>query len=204
MWHLLTIIALAGVVLESVVLVALMRQVGGLLLHTRPPRPGALPGGPTEGAIATGLEKTTLTAPAVVLFTTPTCSACKPLLPLLPIIRKHYPEVQLRAAVGGDDGVVRIDYIRELGPFAAPELSTLFELWDIPATPFAVGLRDDGRVGPSGVVNTLDQFEALIEQLVVPVGTDSDQGDGSAPKSHNGHHRLEVLSPSQTKEGGRQ
>jgi thiol-disulfide isomerase/thioredoxin len=165
-WQVLTLLLVLAVVVQGVVLVALMRQVGGIIIQIRPPRAGALDDGPEVGSELV-LPDAEPDRPAVVLFIAPDCGPCHELLPNVPPAVRSYREVQFLAVVTGSDEEKRRAYARTIeGITARPDLHFLEEQWRIPGTPYAVGLTEDGRVATAGVVNTLDHVEAVAEAVI--------------------------------------
>jgi thiol-disulfide isomerase/thioredoxin len=181
-WQLIVVLLVVTVVAMAVVLVAVARQVGSLLLQVAPQRPGSIEGGPEIG---TAVDVPGLSSvPAVVTFVSPGCAPCEALGPAIPAIARHYPELTLAVAVVGGDGVERARLVAELAPYARSELDGLDREWDVPGTPFAVGIDPDGVARLSGVVNNLDQLEALAESLLaLPPAGEAEAGD-ERPHAH--------------------
>ena len=154
-----------AVVILGLLLVAVMRQVGAILLQISPARPGDIEGGPELGTNVEvpGLEKN---KPAIVVFVAPGCNVCEPLLPVIPIVERNYPELQVCVAIGGEDEHEREAYAQQLKNLARPDLHRLHRNWEVPGTPYAVGLDLTHRVVRTGVVNNLDHLEALAEFVV--------------------------------------
>jgi thiol-disulfide isomerase/thioredoxin len=167
-WHILSLLLLVAVATEAVVLVGLMRAVGALALRIGPTRLGEVEGGPAIGSIVTptGLS---VDRPTVILFMSPDCTACKPLVPLLPLLGAHFPEVDVLAAVIGGNSASRTAYAEEIGAAARLDLGELERDWEVTGTPFAVGVSGGGVVRATGVVNTLEHLEALAEEVLTPV-----------------------------------
>jgi thiol-disulfide isomerase/thioredoxin len=162
--HTVVILLVVAVVVEAFVLLALMRQVGTVLRHVRPPRPGSQFGGPERGTV--------LDVPdfiegerAVLVFTAPNCPSCKSLEPALRPVAEHYDLELVPILVGGSDEQ-RDQYARSLEVPARTDLSHLYDEWTIPGTPFAIGVDPAGKVVESGIVNDLDQLEALAGHVM--------------------------------------
>lgn len=160
-WHVLAGAALVYCGILTFVLVAVMRQVGSLLLLINPDFPREVPGGPDldQEVDVPGLAA----APAVVLFVAPGCAACEDLMPTIPNVVRAFPDVAVVAAVGQADTPAGRELVAELGAAARADLSTLQEDWDVPGTPFGVAVSADRRVAGRGIVNTLDQLTTLAE-----------------------------------------
>lgn len=158
-WQLLIILLLVAVVFEGLLLIGVMRQVGGLLLRLPAPRPGTTEGGPETGS---PVDVDDLRAqPGVLLFLSPGCSLCDDLVPGLPSLEKHFPELQLIAVPLSADDQVRAEYAKTLPIRTRSDLRDLRAQWSIEGTPYAVGFDSDLRVVGSGVVNNVEQVEAL-------------------------------------------
>lgn len=139
------------VLVLSVVVVALARQMGTLHLRLGPrgalevdtegPALGeAVP--PTSGIDATGAS-VTVGGPGskrLVLFSSPTCPICEEVAPGVPVA----------AAVAGLTPLVLSD----------PDME---RAWDVPGTPFMVILDELGIVRAKGTVNNLEQVEGLVD-----------------------------------------
>lgn len=139
------------VLVLSVVVVALTRQMGTLHLRLGPrgalevdtegPALGeAVP--PTSGIDATGAS-VTVGGPGskrLVLFSSPTCPICEEVAPGVPVA----------AAVAGLTPLVLSDPAME-------------RAWDVPGTPFMVILDELGIVRAKGTVNNLEQVEGLVD-----------------------------------------
>lgn len=166
-WHLLVgVLALSVVVLAAVV-VGMLRQLGTLLIQLQPPRPGVLEGqGPTPGLAIPDSEPAG-DAAGVVVFLSPSCQLCPAVADVLPTLERRYPELRVRALVVGDDEALVNQYARTVrAGGAVADSSSLYEQWQVPGTPFAVGVGSDRRVVVSGVVNALAQLETLADTVV--------------------------------------
>lgn len=175
-WQIVVVLLVIAVAVEGLVIVGLLRQVGALLLHISP-RPGlrAEFGGPDLGVAPPG-DVPDVPLPWVAVFTSPRCKACDVLVPIVYRTAPHYEDVAFTLIPSGTD--VEADYAQQLGHLGRPDLAGLLAGWDVKVTPFAVGVASDGRVVTKGVVNSLDQLEALVEQTLYPV----DEQEGSLRK----------------------
>jgi hypothetical protein len=154
------------VVIEGLALLAVMRQVGTVLTHVAPPRPGVLPGGPTVGQLVPEMLAPSRSSGELVVFLGAHCPACTAVEKILPTVAKAYPQLELVAAVLGEVVSQREAHAKEVPIPARVDLQGLASEWAVPGTPYAVGVGGDGRVVASGIVNTLDQIEALAETVV--------------------------------------
>lgn len=138
-------------VVLSVIVVALARQVGTLHLRLGPR--GALEidtegpslGDPLPPVEAGGADGAPIMVGGpgprrLVLFSSPTCIVCREVAPALP------------AAAGAADLVPQIVH--------DPDVERHFE---VPGTPFLLVLDEAGVVRAKGTVNTLEQVEGLVD-----------------------------------------
>jgi len=170
LWQVLVVVLLIAVVLEAVALVAVMRQVGGVLLQLNPARVGQIEGGGPEPGTEVEYPGREIGKPALVLFVSHTCGLCKDLIPAIPVVQSHYRELEIVAVVTGGEEGDRLAYAKGIGETARPDLHDLQQRWSVPGTPFAVAIDRDNRVQVSGVANSLDQLEALAETLLADDG----------------------------------
>jgi thiol-disulfide isomerase/thioredoxin len=132
----------------SVMVVALLRQVG--VLHTRLRPLGVhfagegperlVPAPPLPGV---DYSDKTMT---LVAFSSPTCEVCHALLPSLRAMERQYRDLAL----------VEV----ELGPAAQP----VFSAFNVRSTPYVVTVDRNGIVQGRGVANSLEQVEVLVEE----------------------------------------
>lgn len=137
----------AAVLVLSVAVVALLRQIGVLHARLHPLGANFAGEGPALDTAAPTLPDTTYAdAPLTVLaFTSPGCAVCKVLRPSLEALRRGYPEIQLREI--------------DLGSARAT-----FDAFMVRSTPYVVAVDTAGVVRGRGVVNSLEQIEELLEQ----------------------------------------
>jgi hypothetical protein len=189
-WQILVLLLLAAVVLEGLVLVGVMRQLGSLLLRLPPPRPGVTGGGPAPGS---EVEVADLRAQAgVMVFLSPGCALCDDVVSGLPSLARHFPEVQLIAIPVKADPDARVAYGRTLPIRARPDLYDLRVSWGIDGTPYAVGFDRGLRVVGSGVVNGVEQVEALAVAASDGYQAPDDQGHVNGEPSTR-VEKLEIL-----------
>jgi hypothetical protein len=180
LWQILILLLVVAVVIEAIVQIAVMRQVGGILMQLRPARVGEIEGeGPELGQVVEfdGLDPA---RPAMVLFLSPDCQICRPLVSAIPSVERHYDELKLVTIVTGNDETRRAAYAKNVGSSARLDLKELMSEWSIPGTPFAVGIDGSGIVSKSGVVNSLDQLEALAEFLLRSKDSEVSEAEFSA------------------------
>jgi hypothetical protein len=164
---------------ETVLLLAVMRQIGVLSMRIKPipalvddeagPTPGTvLADVPLEAAANADGLRPFARERSLVFFVSPTCSLCASLLKPLAAVRKTYPDLDVFLAAEEEPNRAA-DYARRsrtsLPVFVAPDL---FRAWEIEGTPFALIADRERRILRSGVVNNLEQLEVLIESLNAP------------------------------------
>jgi hypothetical protein len=165
-WEVLLVFVFVAVVIEGVVLVGVLRQLGTILVQIGPPRPGIVDGaGPPTGSLV-DLEVVSRDIPSVLVFLSPSCQLCPPVAAALPDLEREFPEVEVIRAVVGAATDDKLAYARQVGPRARTDLDGLYEKWQVPGTPFAVGITSDGRVAVSGVVNSFPQLETLVQTVL--------------------------------------
>lgn len=163
LWQALSILNVIGLIVVSLVLVGSLRQLGTVMVRLTPARPGEIEGGPARGEHV-ALDGLRAGRPAIVLFMAPGCDLCDDLVPVLPTVSRHYRELDLFVALPEhSDTNAYSDRLTEL---ARPDLHELFSAWEIPGTPFAVGLDASHLVVSSGVTNNVEHIEALAERLL--------------------------------------
>ena len=132
----------------SVMVVALLRQVGVLHTRLRPlgvhfagEGPDRLEPAPPLPDVDYGDHTMTLVA-----FTSPTCEVCHALLPSLRAMERQYRDLAL----------VEV----ELGAASQP----VFSAFNVKSTPYVVTVDRHGVVQGRGVANSLEQVEVLVEE----------------------------------------
>ena len=132
----------------SVMVVALLRQVGVLHTRLRPlgvhfagEGPERLVPAPPVPGVDFGAHAMTLLA-----FSSPTCEVCRELLPSLRVLERQYRDLAL----------VEV----ELGAPTQP----VFSAFGVRSTPYVVTVDRSGIVQGRGVANSLEQVEVLVEE----------------------------------------
>ncbi len=188
-WRIVVVLLAVGVLIEAVILVAVMRQVGELLLHGGPTiRAKALRGPEVETTVDVPGRKPT-GRPALVVFTSSACEQCQALEPGFKRIHALYGpdadnghQLDLVAVLTDRDANGRAEHARELGPWARTDLIALMQDWKVPGTPFAVALDGEHRVKGAQVVNTQMEIEALaVETLGVLFIPREERGEHAFP-----------------------
>lgn len=137
-----------AVLVLSFAVVALLRQLG--VLHARLHTLGVHFGGegPELGSLAARVDGLDYEATDVSLlaFTSPTCEVCAELRPSLVAVDRAYRDVQLRV-LDLDDGS-----------------RATFQAFNVRSTPYLVAVDRTGAVRGRGVVNSLEQVEALLAE----------------------------------------
>jgi thiol-disulfide isomerase/thioredoxin len=140
-----------AVLVLSVLVIALLRQVGVLHARLRPmgvhfagEGPERLKPAPALDGVSWSDRRMTLVA-----FTSPTCEICKGLVPALQVLDRQYPDV----------GLVVLDH--------GPETAATFAAFNVSSTPYVVAVDGDGVVQGRGVANSLEQVEVLLEEALV-------------------------------------
>jgi hypothetical protein len=166
-WRLVVVALAAGVVVEGVMLVAVMRQIGELLLHGAPTE-ARVHHGPRVGEIVEVPDREPTGRPLLVLFTSSECERCAMLAPWIQRMHAVYgPEadnghqLDVLAALTDRNIATRAEHALQLGSFARTDLVALMQEWDVPGTPFAVALDGEDRIQGAEAVNTRMQLEML-------------------------------------------
>ncbi len=183
-------------VLNTVAVVALIRQVG--VLHIRIAPVGGLTGagGPAYGSqlqLPAALNKLTRTDAAryAVGFVSPTCGVCGPITSSFGRIAKSSrTDTAVLLVIDASEKDAR-EYMRTKGVTSLPYLADKTSFRDnVPGAPWAVITDGSGKVIVSGGVNTLDNIEEMLDQaddlVANPPITDS-QGN------HASEHQMEAI-----------
>jgi hypothetical protein len=144
-------VALAGLAVLAVAVLALARELGELRLAVRPQAALSLEHeGPELGSRVGLIERFEGRAPiALAVFTSPGCALCRALEPSLRLVASD-PEVELET----------FDEEADAG---------VWESLAVPGSPYGVVLDPDGVVLAKGTFNTLFQLESLIADATQPI-----------------------------------
>lgn len=166
-----------AVIALSLVVVALLRQVG--VLHERIAPAGALMvrGGPAVGDPAPVLEVASWSGETLriggaepegratlVCFVSPTCPVCKTLLPVMRGLAAGEPSLRVVLASDGSRAEHAV-FVAEQGLADAPYVlsSALGLAYRVAQLPYAVLIDASGVVRAAGLVNTREHLESLLE-----------------------------------------
>jgi hypothetical protein len=132
----------------SVVVVALLRQVGVLHTRLRPLGVHFAGEGPERLETAPPLPGVDYSSAAMTLvaFSSPACEVCEALLPSLRVMERQYRDLRL----------VEV----ELGDPSRP----VFSAFNVRSTPYVVTVDRAGVVQGRGIANSLEQVEVLVEE----------------------------------------
>jgi len=175
------------ILILSVMLFALTRQVG--ILHERVAPAGALQptSGPKVGEITEKIRVTSLDGNEFdiggsgdgqnikfILFISPTCPVCKELVPTaISLIGSEAQRMELFFASDGENMQQHKSYVTDLEitdyPYFVSERLGL--AYQVSKLPFAVLIDGDGVLRSKGLVNTREHMESLIEAMDTGVAT---------------------------------
>jgi methylamine dehydrogenase accessory protein MauD len=175
------------ILILSVMLFALTRQVG--ILHERVAPAGALQptSGPKVGEITEKIRVTSLDGNEFdiggsgdgqnikfILFISPTCPVCKELVPTaIALIGSEAQRMELFFASDGENMQQHKSYVADLEitdyPYFVSERLGL--AYQVSKLPFAVLIDGDGVLRSKGLVNTREHMESLIEAMDTGVAT---------------------------------
>jgi len=175
-WHTATIVALVLTAAEAILLLGLARAVAPLVVSR--------PGPPAERGVAVGTKMPFMLLPTaahghlqpvigdgtdrVVLFITPSCSACTAVLPTLqPVIEWGSRPWEVVAVVCGPQLNVE-DYVRALDPricaLLDPDSAVESAFATGRAYPFAFAVSGDGVVRARGVGGSWERLNQLVAE----------------------------------------
>lgn len=139
-----------AVLVLSVAVVALLRQIGVLHARLHPLGANFAGEGPALASTAPSVLELDYGAAALTLlaFTSPGCEVCTVLKPSFDALRRGYPEIQIRE--------VELEAAR-----------ATFDAFNVRSTPYAVVVDASGIVRGRGVVNSLEQIEELLDEATV-------------------------------------
>ncbi len=199
------------VLLNSVVLVATMRQVGVLHLRVRPVGHGQIEGPGVGQHLRTlpfnevpGVPCLVAKAPILILaYVTPGCDACDLLLPVLHGFDRSKPHDLLDIALVTDATIDDAQFYAEKHAVKLPMLrhDDLAAHFAIPGSPYVLALRrsESGKlvVLAGGVVNTMEQLEDLVDSAQDNVRALAAQGLGPSVDALDGTQRKAGRTPMQ-------
>jgi len=175
------VILWALVIVLSLLVFALARQVG--VLHERVAPAGALmpTSGPkvgemTEAMRLTDLKEHTVTIggadseglATLILFISPTCPVCKSLVPIArSLVSYEGKRMRLVFASDGDKIERHFAYVSDLDLEDYPYIVSLplGLAYEVSKLPFAVLIGSDGALKSKGLVNTREHLESLVESM---------------------------------------
>lgn len=152
-WVVSYVVLWAAVLVLSVAVVALLRQIGVLHARLAPMGVHFAGEGPElhAAAPAAGPDvdygRTDLT---LVAFTAPDCEICARLRPSLAALRSQYRELAM----------VELEH--------GPGTASAFRAFNVSTTPYFVAVDRGGVVRGRGVANSLEQVEELIDEALSP------------------------------------
>jgi methylamine dehydrogenase accessory protein MauD len=161
------------VIVLSVVVVALARQIG--TLHMRLGPRGALEmddEGPPLGEATEAREVSDLAGATVrlggpgpqqlILFVSPGCGVCEQVLPALPAIARNGQLVPY-VVTDVDNTEAELAFGRRNIPAPLISAPDLIQRYNVPGTPYVVITDRLGIVRAKGTVNNLEQVEGLVD-----------------------------------------
>jgi hypothetical protein len=154
-----------GFIVEGLVLLGVMRQLGAVLLEVRPDMPRDVGGGP-DPTVSLDLGSLGFAGEGggvVFAFVSPNCQMCEALHGPMTTLADRYPSVSVAAVISYGSEEERRLLTQKLEPVARPDLGYLVDEWEIPGTPYVVSTDASGRIRARGVVSTSEQFEMMAE-----------------------------------------
>lgn len=170
-WTIGTISALALNAILFIVVLALVREIGIILVRLGPSRPLVTTEGADIGSTVRPIELTSVTGRAVaivptksrlnlMLFMSPACNACEQLMPAVKTFSRAYRD---RISVTLVSNLLNEGYHTDDGnDFAIVHSLELYRQFNIMSTPYAMLLDNNNVVVSRGAVNTLDELESLV------------------------------------------
>ena len=174
------------VLVQGAVILALMRQVGTLLLRVGSATPFDVGKGPAAGDPAPWLptDAAELNGRGTLLvFISTGCGACDALVPSMNLIQSSYSSHFKVFGVGREAPDVLGKWAAKRGAKAPIVTSpNAFELYEIQGTPYAFAVDALGRVQARGGVNHTEQLESLLRECAArDSATNSGDGPTSSP-----------------------
>lgn len=175
-----------AVVFQGVLIVALMRQVGSLLIRVGAAHSLDAGYGPDVGSPAPWVPESVAAddvRPLLLAFIGTRCGTCEALAPALNAVADSYSSRLSVVIVAEDspDEVVRWSVQHRLKPPAISEPEA-FKAYGIEGTPYAFVLDADRRVAARGGANHIEHIEDLIRRCTVPQANER-ESEGEAMKS---------------------
>jgi thiol-disulfide isomerase/thioredoxin len=164
-----TVLLAVVVVVDSVAIMALARQVGVLHLRLKPLSGTAVRYGPTIGEpivldrlaalITPGIER------AVIAFVAPHCGTCAALLPVFRLLAGQLPDTERLVFAGDVDEADLSAYLAGYD-ITLPVCADANALRgnNVPGTPFVAVVDSDRNVLSAGAVHNVEQIEFLLDQ----------------------------------------
>jgi len=192
------VILWALVIVLSLLVFALARQVG--VLHERVAPAGALmpTNGPKVGEMTEVLPVTDLNGDAVtiggadaeglatlILFISPTCPVCKSLVPVSrSLVSYEGRRMRLVFASDGDKIEQHLAYVGDLDIADYPYVvsQTLGVAYAVSKLPFALLIGSDGILKSKGLVNSREHLESLVESMDSGVASLQDYVENHMPE----------------------
>ncbi|MDG2140668.1 MAG: hypothetical protein P8K27_04155 [Gammaproteobacteria bacterium] len=175
------------IVLLSILVFALTRQVG--ILHERVAPAGALQPttGPKVGELTKNIQVTSLQGESIeiggaskdglaslILFISPTCPVCKTLVPTAKsLVRSESERLRLTFGSDGEDPEQHKNYVEDLDIGTCPYFlsQSVGMYYQVSKLPFAVLIDASGTLQSKGLVNTREHLESLIESMDLGIAT---------------------------------
>ena len=175
------------IVLLSILVFALTRQVG--ILHERVAPAGALQPttGPKVGELTKNIQVTSLQGESIeiggaskdglaslILFISPTCPVCKTLVPTAKsLVRSESKRLRLTFGSDGEDPQQHKNYVEDLDIGTCPYFlsQSVGMYYQVSKLPFAVLIDANGTLQSKGLVNTREHLESLIESMDLGIAT---------------------------------
>lgn len=204
-------------VVNAVAVVAVLRQLGVIHQRIRPTGPG-LGDGPTPGATYQGLELEHVAGPpasaaaeapiTIYAYVTPGCSLCDGLFEHVAAYVRQKASPLVTFALTTDAGREEAQAYASGRPLACPLMRhpRFGSHYTIPGSPYAIALRRDGSDGlmlTAGVVNTLEQFEDLVDGALAAHQTELPMTDQARSETQMVVHRLDPTDHEEVRHGAR-
>jgi hypothetical protein len=153
-----------AVIVEGLVVLGVMRQLGAVLLTVQPGAARDVGGGPQLGTTV-DLRRFDLdgSTGALFVFVSPDCQPCEELRPALAKLPREHPTISVIPVVAFGEAEARVRYAEDLGGLARADLSELSEEWDVPGTPYVITVDRSGRITAKGVVTNGEQLSTMSE-----------------------------------------